>query len=139
MKLAGILVPLALVALAACTTSDPGRGSAADDSFTLPSDGADRTGGPVPPAGRTIRGVLSFDDIEGGCAFLESADGSRYEVVYPEGWVLERATGRLHGPDGEDVAPGTVIEVEGSIATDRSSICQLGPIVIATRVVAPAP
>jgi hypothetical protein len=88
---------------------------------------------------RTIRGVLSFDDIEGGCAFLETADGTRYEVVYPDGWVLDRASGRLHGPEGQDVAPGGTIEIEGTIARDRSSICQVGPIVIATRVEPAAP
>jgi hypothetical protein len=139
MRLVGWLVPLAVVALAGCAAGD-GRGSAADDSFTLPSDAKDG-GASTMPSGevRTIRGVLSFDDIEGGCAFLETADGTRYEVVYPDGWVLDRASGRLHGPEGQDVAPGGTMEIEGTIARDRSSICQVGPIVIATRVEPAAP
>jgi hypothetical protein len=140
MRIVAVTVSFVVAALAACSANDPGRGSAADDSFVLPSarDGA-ATGSTRPGDVRTIRGTLSFDDIEGGCPFLEAPDGTRYEVIYPDGWTVDRATGRLHGPDGHDVAPGTVIEIEASIARDRSSICQVGPIVVATRVTVPSP
>ena len=133
MRLGAVVVWLAIVALAACTTSDEG-GSAEDDSFTLPSRaGAD---GKSPPltAGRSLTGVLSWDDIEGGCAFLLTADGTRYEVLYPEGWSLDRAEAVLRGPAGEVVHGGETVTVRGSIASGRSSICQVGPIFAATAV-----
>jgi hypothetical protein len=37
------------------------------------------------------------------------------------------------------IPPGTTLEVEGTIATDRSSICQVGPIVLAATVSVVAP
>lgn len=122
---ATVLLGLALLWLAACTTGE--RGSAADDSFTLasPSDG---TKSITPPATRSIRGVLTFDDIEGGCAYLESDDGTRFEVIYPAGWRLDRAAAILRGPADVVVRAGETVTVNGSIATDRSSICQVGPI-----------
>jgi hypothetical protein len=136
MRFAAILVPIAVAAIAACTSGE--RGSpAADDSFTLPPAG--KSDAAKPPAAQTFRGVLSFDDIEGGCTLLETPDGRRYEVVFPEGWAVDRAAGRLRGPGGEDIPAGTNLEVTGSIATDRSSICQIGPIIMATRVVVSAP
>jgi hypothetical protein len=72
--------------------------------------------------------MLGFDAIEGGCAYLETADGKRYEVIYPVGWQLDRATGELVGPDGRHVKPGGQISIRGSVVTDMSSICQIGPI-----------
>lgn len=136
MRLGAFLLSVALAGIAACTGGES-RGSAADDSFTLPSDGKD--GPSAPPAGLTLRGVLSFDDLEGGCAFLETPDGRRYEVVYPDGWTLDRRSGGLTGPDGRQLPPGTTIEVAGRIASDRSSICQVGPIVVASGVEIPEP
>jgi hypothetical protein len=82
-----------------------------------------------------ITGTLSFDAIEGGCPFLETAEGKRYEVLYPEGWSIDRGSGRLVGPDGRSVEPGGTITVRGSIASDIASICQVGPIVRAVEVV----
>jgi hypothetical protein len=105
------------------------------DSFVLPSSGNKS----IPPAAQVFQGVLSFDSIEGGCAFIEAPDGTRYEVVYPEGWTLDVAGQVLHGPEGEEAPAGTTLQVQGTIATDRASTCQVGPIVVATSVtVSPA-
>jgi hypothetical protein len=130
MRPGALLVPAVFIVLAACTNADPG-GSAADDSFTLPS-GHDKSF--EPPGGRTVEGTLVFDDIEGGCAYVQSADGSKYEVIYPVGWALDRAAAVLNGPDGVVVPAGATVRVTGSVVTDRSSICQVGPIFQATSV-----
>lgn len=130
MRPGALLVPAVLVVVAACTTAEPGR-SAADDSFTLPS-GTDKSF--EPPGGRTVEGTLVFDDIEGGCSYVQAADGSKFEVIYPEGWTLDRAAAVLRGPDGVVVGAGATVRVTGSVATDRSSICQVGPIFQATTV-----
>lgn len=131
MNVAALLLPIALLVLAACTSAEPG-GSPVDDSFTLPS-GRDKSLAP-PSAVRTVEGTLVFDDIEGGCSYLQLADGSKLEVVYPDGWMLDRAAAVLRGPGGIVVAAGETVRVTGSVATDRSSICQVGPIFAATAV-----
>ena len=130
MRPGALLVPAVLVVVAACTNADPG-GSAADDSFTLPS-GHDKSF--EAPGGRTIEGALVFDDIEGGCSYVQAADGSKFEVIYPEGWALDRSAAVLRGPGGVVVAAGATVRVTGSVVTDRSSICQVGPIFQATSV-----
>ena len=102
------------------------------DEFTLPSaTGAEK---PRPPVSDTISGILAFDDIGGGCAFVEAADGTRDEVVYPEGWMLDMPKRELRTDDGQVVRAGGSLTIRGSIANDRSSICQIGPIFIATDV-----
>jgi len=91
---------------------------------------------PVRPDGPgVLTGSLGFGAVEGGCGFLETAEGKRYEVIYPAGWRLDRTSGHLLGPDGQDVSPGTVVSVRGSIATDIASICQVGPMFIAIEVI----
>jgi hypothetical protein len=82
----------------------------------------------------TVTGTLGFDDIEGGCAFIEAPDGTRYEVVYPDGWTVDQAGAQLRGPDGQVADAGATVTVRGSVATDRSSICQIGPIFVANAV-----
>jgi hypothetical protein len=82
----------------------------------------------------TISGTLGFDDLEGGCAFVQAVDGTRYEVVYPDGWTLDRAAGELRADDGRAAQAGDVLMIRGAVATDRSSICQIGPIFVATDV-----
>jgi hypothetical protein len=137
MNVVAVLAPIALLVVAACTASDSGRSasdsgrSASDDSFTLPS-GRDKSF--APSGGRTVEGTLLFDDIEGGCSYLQLRDGSKLEIVYPEGWTLDRAAAVLRGPDGVVVDAGATLRVTGSVATDRSSICQVGPIFEATSV-----
>ena len=86
--------------------------------------------------GSELTGILGEDSIEGGCGFIESADGTRYEVIYPDGWDLELSPVRLISPDGEVVArDGDEITVRGREASDMASICQIGPIFTATDVV----
>lgn len=94
---------------------------------------------PAPdPGGNTVTGVLGFDEIEGGCVFLEAADGTRYEVLYPDGWELQPSPLQLVSPNGDVVARGgDEIAVRGSEATDMSSVCQIGPIFRAVEVLSP--
>ncbi len=107
------------------------------DEFTLPPRFPRSTsrGKDVGAGERTFSGVLGRGDIEGGCAFVEAADGSRYEVVFPEGWAIDRSSGELRGDDGRIARAGDAITIRGSVATDRSSICQIGPIIIASEVI----
>ena len=85
----------------------------------------------------TVTGTLAFDDIEGGCSFLATDSGTRYEVTYPDGWILDRRQADLRGPSGEWARAGDSVTVRGTVATDRSSICQVGPIFVATDVEIP--
>lgn len=92
---------------------------------------------PTGVGGSELMGTLGFDDIEGGCAYLE-AHGTRYEVLYPDGWQLQGRPLQLISPEGEAVAgEGDQVTVRGAEATDMASICQIGPIFRATEVVAP--
>jgi hypothetical protein len=85
---------------------------------------------------QTITGRLGADSIEGGCAYLQTEAGKRYEVIYPKGWKLDKGSARLTNPQGEIVArAGDTVTVRGEIATDMASICQIGPIFRATEVV----
>jgi hypothetical protein len=93
---------------------------------------------PKGPAGAegTYTGVLRSDAIEGGCAYLQTAGGDKYEVIPPDGWELQKAPAAVVAPDGRVVArAGDVITVHGHEA-DMMSICQVGPIIQATDIVA---
>jgi hypothetical protein len=108
-----------------------------DDEFTLPDptdpwEALASKGRSRPDA--TVTGRLGFDDIEGGCSFLETDEGTRYEVAYPVGWMIDRQRAELRGPDGLMASAGETVTVRGAVATDRSSICQIGPIFVATDV-----
>lgn len=119
------------VLLSACA-SGTGAGS-------LPaSDGRSMSAASQVPPGETLTGRLGADSIEGGCPYLEADDGTRYEVLYPSGWEVDRGSGTLRDPDGVVVArPGDTITVRGARAEGMASICQVGPIFRATEVVAP--
>ena len=84
----------------------------------------------------TVVGAIGFDDIEGGCTYVQTADGTRYEVIWPEGWSLDQelnltdASGTVIAGVGDDVTLG------GRIAADLASICQIGPIFEAVEVTA---
>ena len=129
-----VVLALAMLSLAACSADGGGgsRGSAADDSFVLP--GASDTKSITPPTAGSITGALTFDDIEGGCSYVQTADGTKFEVIYPEGWTLDKATATVRAPDGTVVRAGEMLTVDGAVARDRSSICQVGPIFQATAV-----
>lgn len=91
-----------------------------------------------PPPGdeMTITGVFGSVAVEGGCPYLQTDDKTRYEVIYPKGWQLDRGAATLRNPDGKVVATGgETITVRGQLAVDRVSICQIGRIFGATEVV----
>jgi hypothetical protein len=86
--------------------------------------------------GAELTGTLGADDIEGGCAYLEADDGTRYEVIYPDGWQVSAAPLELRDPEGEVVATGgDTVTVSGHEAADMVSICQIGPMFMADEVV----
>lgn len=91
---------------------------------------------PEPVGGDELTGVLGADSIEGGCGYLQTDDGTRYQVIYPSGWDLTLSPLQLTSPAGEVVARGgDEVTVRGSVSTDMASICQIGPIFQATAVV----
>ena len=140
-----LFLSLALVlGLAGCASS--GLGSTESPTPTpSPSVEPSPTASPTPtvrpsrtPAsgGSELTGTLGEDSIEGGCGFLEAADGTRYEVIYPDGWDLELSPLRLISPEGEVLArEGDIVTVRGREASDMASICQIGPIFTASEVV----
>jgi hypothetical protein len=138
-------VVLLLAVLPAC--SAPGGESEAaatqEPSMSEPDSSPSSKSRSQKPSGslaggrQELTGSIGFDDIEGGCAYLES-NGVRYEVIWPDGWHLERDSLQLIAPDGEVVARlGEQVTVRGSEATGMASICQIGPIFEATEVVFP--
>ena len=91
---------------------------------------------PAEGGGEELTGVLGADSVEGGCAYLQAPDRTRYEVLYPDGWELSLSPLQLTSPEGEVVARGgDEVTVRGALAGDRASICQIGPIFRATEVV----
>jgi hypothetical protein len=101
-----------------------------EESMTLPGG----TGKPPPSASRELTGTLGFDDVEGGCWYLETGDGTRYQVIWPDGWSLDAGSTGLVGPGGQGVPVGGTVTIRGSVATGMSSTCQIGPIFRATEV-----
>jgi hypothetical protein len=80
-------------------------------------------------------GILSMDAIEGGCAYLQAADGRKLQVIYPEGWELRKAPLELVAPDGSVHSKGgDLVSVNGSEANDIATICQIGPVIRAAEV-----
>lgn len=101
-------------------------------SFDLASEQPSRE----PSGGDELTGILGADSIEGGCGYLQTDDGTRYQVIYPTGWDLALSPLQLTSPDGEVVARGgDEVSVRGSVSTDMASICQIGPIFEAREVV----
>ncbi len=93
---------------------------------------------PVPlpsTASAQLTGVLGFDTIEGGCGYVETADGTRYEVIYPNGWQIDTGTERLMGPGGISIRAGQKVILKGAVTDEVASICQIGPLFRATEVV----
>ncbi len=82
----------------------------------------------------TMTGIFGFDDIEGGCAYLQTDAKTRYEVLYPSGWKVDG--NQLRDPSGNVAAqPGDSVTVRGGIATDMASTCQIGRVFRADEVV----
>jgi hypothetical protein len=89
---------------------------------------------PVGGAEGTYIGVLGADPIEGGCTYLQTADGQRYEIIPPDGWQLRKGAAEFVAPDGSVVArAGDRVTIRGHEA-DMVSICQIGPIVQAVEI-----
>ena len=114
-RLRPTLIPLAILALAltACgsTSGTPASASAGPSMSARPSESSS------PPAMAKHVRVCEV-----------GADGTRYEVIWPDGWSLD-ADGNLHDPSGAMVAGlGDEITVGGRVADDVASICQIGPI-----------
>jgi hypothetical protein len=137
-----------LMALAACSaigdTASPSPSPTEEPGMSQPEidpSSALVTPKPSAPAdlgGSTITGTLGFEEIEGGCPYLRTEDGTRYQVTYPEGWQLRQRPLELVSPEGEVVArTGDEVSVRGRVATDMLSICQIGPIFRATEVTIP--
>lgn len=135
------LILLPVVLLAACAPAGSGQSPATRDG----TDGGRASGTLIPatvqpsPAASTpgvITGRLGADAVEGGCGYLEAEDGTRYEVVWPDGWQLSTSPLELRDPDGAVVArTSDELTVRGQEATDMASICQMGPIFQAVEVV----
>lgn len=143
-----VLVLLATVALTACAT-DGGTEPTLETTTPTPEPTSEPTSEPTasrrptpnasPDAtsADTLTGRLGADTIEGGCTYLEAPDGTRWEVVYPDGWEVRAEPLSLTSANGEVVARGgESITVRGRAATDMASICQIGPIFEASEVVA---
>ena len=98
-----------------------------DASIVLPTNG--------PGDEAELTGTLGADSIEGGCTYLD-ADSSRFQVIYPPGWEITASPLQLTNPDGEVVATGgETITVRGHRADDMVSICQIGPMFVASEVI----
>jgi hypothetical protein len=131
---------LPLGGLMAGCSSGPGPGGSgtagsaegsAQPSLELASPKSPGAGGVM----ETYVGRLGSDAIEGGCTYLETADGVRYEVIYPQDWELRKSPLELVAPDGRVVAgAGDEVTIRGAVA-DMMSICQIGPIIQAVEVV----
>src|SRR4029077_14079898 len=131
------LLPIMFVfGIAACSASPGGTTpSSAPPSARLvarPSVSLQPAWG-APPA--DYSGILWMDEIEGGCAYLQADDGRKLQVIYPEGWALKKSPleplaprRRVHSKGGDRVS------INGSVANDIATICQIGPVIRATEV-----
>ena len=145
-----LVLSLTLVAvLASCASTGSGPTDSPDPTDSATPE-ATPTMEPIPreslrpatpkpdPVGGGVElvGILGADSIEGGCTYLEADDGTRYQVIYPEGWEVKATPLELANPAGEVVATGgETITVRGQRADDMVSICQIGPMFMANEVV----
>ena len=128
------LVPfLFVLAIAACSASpaastppSPTSAAAASPSGSLSEK---------PGVTADYSGILSMDTIEGGCPFLQADNGDKLQVIYPDGWQLNKSPLELVAPDGSIHSKGgDVVSIKGSKSDEMVSICQIGPIIEATEV-----
>ena len=143
-----LLVLLCLLTVSACAAGPAGFSTAPSqipEEIPVASDEPAQRASLTPPPAQPSRapsgeqqeltGVLGADSIEGGCGYLETPGGTRYEVIYPDGWQLQLTPLQLTSPAGEVVARGgDEVTVRGAEATSMASICQIGPIFRATEV-----
>lgn len=135
---------LATLLVAACSqvtpAASPSASEAAGTSRASPAPSTDRDvaspTGRAPSGGDEVIGTFGTDSIEGGCTYLEADDGTRYQVIYPNGWTVRASPLELTDPSGDVVATGgEVITVRGERADDMVSICMIGPMFRADEVV----
>lgn len=130
MRRALALLAIGLI-LAACTRGVGGETPA-------PTPGRSVIAASQLPAGTLVTGVLGADSIEGGCPYLEADDGTRYQVIWPNGWTLDRSSAELSDPQGVIVArAGDRVSVRGEVAPEVATTCQIGPVFRASEVVVP--
>lgn len=141
-----ILVAVLLLLSACASPSGDGSGAPSADPADA-SRSSETASGPTTPgdasavaATETLTGVLGGDpELEGGCVWLETGDGRRVEVVWPEGYRAAVDPVRLRDATGDVVAAeGDVVTVEGAPARERVSTCQIGEIWTASAIEAPA-
>lgn len=121
----------------ASPTATPSASPSADASDALPSPSLTPASA-SPAKGELLSGTLGFDQIEGGCSYVEARDGTRYQVLYPDGYAIDRSSGDLTGPDGAVVAQlGAELQLRGAVDREMVTICQIGPVFRASEVVAP--
>lgn len=129
---------LLLFALALAGCAGPGiEGTPSPSIGSLSASPSKAAASDLPAHGEdALTGVLGADSIEGGCTYLEAEDGTRYEVIYPPGYSIDRSDATLRDQSGEIIATaGDVVTVRGRQATDMGSICMIGPIFQASEVV----
>ena len=131
----GLIVVVAMTGCGAGGAGPSGSGSGSSGSASQPSLVPSTRQPSLADGVETYVGMLGSDAIECGCAYLQSADGGKYEVIYPDGWTLRKSPLELVAPDGRVVAEaGDEVTIRGTRA-DMASICQIGPIIQATEVV----
>jgi hypothetical protein len=141
-----ILMALLLLLSACASPSGGGSGATSADQAEASRSSATAVGPTMPgdasaaAATETLTGVLGGDpDLEGGCVWLETGDGRRVEVVWPEGYRASVEPVRLRDATGDVVAAeGDAVTVEGAPAREGVSTCQIGEIWTASAIDAPA-
>ncbi len=124
-----ILAALLTVTLAAC---GGGGGERAPNLAGEPSAGSEGQ----PAEGDTITGKFDGDaKLEGGCAWVDDGK-TRWNVQYPDDYKVSLDPPTLTGPEGLKVKAGDTITVTGTEQADAMTICQIGPLWLATSVTA---
>jgi len=131
-RMARVLVVVALLVACQQGGAESMSYEAGESGSLSPASASQQAGG----KSGLLTGRLGLAEVEGGCPYLEAADGTRYEVIYPNGWQLDKAMPQLRDPDGRVVAAaGDILTIRGEVATGMVSTCQIGPIFQATEVV----
>ena len=82
-----------------------------------------------------VTGVLGYDAIEGGCLYVETGTGTRFELLLPTAWRMDPATERIGGPGGVRVSAGDRVTVTGAVTDAIATVCQVGPVFRVTGIV----
>lgn len=123
-----VLVVAALGVAACAEPADQVEvGTGDDDSDAMPDDDT---------GDAEITGALGGDaQLEGGCVWVDGADGERYEVLWPGGWEADADPVELRDPEGQVVArEGDEVTVRGTTPADVATVCQVGTVVEASEV-----